>query len=279
MNEWEFCFFGGLFRGELLLLEIMSLTAENMDLAQGVFRVADLSRLQFGSGGSSLVLGLVSIVTVLLFVKMLFGGRKQLKLPPGPGQLPIIGNMHQFTDKPHISLWNLAKKYGPIMYLKLGSQGLVVVSSADAAQEFVKVQDKVWADRPAPPGGDIFRENIKNIVWAPYGEYWRHLRKICTIELFTNKRLETFRPLRTQEFSQLVRAIWDDSQEGKVVDLAVKLNHLAFNNVTRMLLNKRYKYKVALWHVGTKPTYSRSCCLFVRRTCCPRTLRFLQAII
>jgi hypothetical protein len=236
--------------GGLLLLEIMNLTAENMDVAQGVFRVADLSRLQFGSGGSSLVLGLVSIVTVLLFVKMLFGGglqgRKQLKLPPGPRQLPIIGNMNQFTDKPHISLWNLAKKYGPIMYLKLGSQGLVVVSSADAAQEFVKVQDKVWADRPAPPGADIFRENIKNIVWAPYGEYWRHLRKICTIELFTNKRLETFRPLRTQEFSQLVRAIWDDSQEGKVVDLAVKLNHLAFNNITRMLLNKRYKYKVAL---------------------------------
>jgi cytochrome P450 len=230
--------------GGLLLLEIMNLTAENMDVAQGLFRVADLSRLQFGSGGSSLVLGLVSIVTVLLFVKMLFGGglqgRKQLKLPPGPRQLPIIGNMNQFTDKPHISLWNLAKKYGPIMYLKLGSQGLVVVSSADAAQEFVKVQDKVWADRPAPPGADIFRENIKNIVWAPYGEYWRHLRKICTIELFTNKRLETFRPLRTQEFSQLVRAIWDDSQEGKVVDLAVKLNHLAFNNITRMLLNKRF---------------------------------------
>jgi hypothetical protein len=37
----------------------------------------------------------------------------------------------------------------------------------------------------------------------------------------------------------MVRSIWDDSQQGKVVDLAVKISHLSFNNMTRMLLNKR----------------------------------------
>ncbi len=225
----------------------MSLTAENMDIAStnlssgDQFMGADLlTRMQLWSWESLLLSGLVSIVTLLLFVKVL-QGRKAMKyrLPPGPRPLPIIGNMHQFGDKPHISLWNLAKKYGPIMHLKLGSQEVVVVSSADAAREFVKVQDKVWAGRPLPPGADIFKENIENIVWAPYGNYWRHLRKICTVELFTSKRLDTFRPLRTQELSQTVRAIWEDSQQGKVVDLAVKISHLSFNNVTRMLLNKR----------------------------------------
>ncbi len=235
-------------------MEIVSLTAENMDITSTNATSGDqlmgadlLTRMQLWSWESLLLLGLVSIVTLLLFVKVLFGGagglqgRKamKLRLPPGPRPLPIIGNMHQFGDKPHISLWNLAKMYGPIMHLKLGSQRLVVVSSADAAREFVKVQDKVWAGRPLPPGADIFKENIENIVWAPYGNYWRHLRKICTIELFTSKRLESFRPLRTQEFSQMVRAIWDDSQQGKVVDLAVKISHLSFNNMTRMLLNKR----------------------------------------
>jgi hypothetical protein len=235
-------------------VDIMSLTAENMDIASTNLPSGDqimgadlLTRMQLWSWESLLLLGLVSIVTLSLFVKVLFGGaaglqgRKALKLrlPPGPRPLPIIGNMHQFGDKPHISLWNLAKKYGPIMHLKLGSQRLVVVSSADAAREFLKVQDKVWAGRPPPPGAHIFDEKIEDIVWAPYGNYWRHLRKICTIELFTSKRLESFRPLRTQEFSQMVRAIWDDSQQGKVVDLAVKISHLSFNNMTRMLLNKR----------------------------------------
>jgi cytochrome P450 len=226
----------------------MSLTAENMDIASTNLSSGDqlmgadlLTRMQLWSRESLLLSGLVSIVTLLLFVKVL-QGRKAMKyrLPPGPRPLPIIGNMHQFGDKPHISLWNLAKKYGPIMHLKLGSQEVVVVSSADAAREFVKVHDKVWAGRPLPPGADIFKENIENIVWAPYGNYWRHLRKICTVELFTSKRLDTFRPLRTQELSQTVRAIWEDSQQGKVVDLAVKISHLSFNNVTRMLLNKRF---------------------------------------
>ncbi len=225
----------------------MSLTAENMDIASTNLSSGDqlmgadlLTRMQLWSWESLLLSGLVSIVTLLLFVKVLQGRKAmKLRLPPGPRPLPIIGNMHQFGDKPHISLWNLAKKYGPIMHLKLGSQEVVVVSSADAAREFVKVHDKVWAGRPLPPGADIFKENIENIVWAPYGNYWRHLRKICTVELFTSKRLDTFRPLRTQELSQTVRAIWEDSQQGKVVDLAVKISHLSFNNVTRMLLNKR----------------------------------------
>ncbi len=225
MNEWHFTFFFSFFA-----VEIVSLTAENMDITSTNATSGDqvmgadlLTRMQLWSWESLLLLGLVSIVTVLLFVKVLFGGagglqgRKamKLRLPPGPRPLPIIGNMHQFGDNPPISLWNLAKKYGPIMHLKLGSQRVVVVSSADAAREFVKVQDKVWAGRPLPPGADIFKENIENIVWAPYGNYWRHLRKICTIELFTSKRLESFRPLRTQEFSQMVRAIWDDSQQAR----------------------------------------------------------------
>jgi hypothetical protein len=40
----------------------------------------------------------------------------------------------------------------------------------------------------------------------------------------------------------MVKSIMDDVDEGKpVVDLAVKINHFAFNNVTRMLFNKRYE--------------------------------------
>jgi hypothetical protein len=194
-----------------------------------------------------LVAGLVGIFTLVLFVKLFSavagkGGQRKLKLPPGPKPLPIIGNMHQFSDKPHISLLHMAQKYGPIMYLKLGTQSVVVASTAEAAQEFVKVQDKIWAGRPAPPGSEIFSENVANIVWAPYGPYWRHLRKICTIEFFTAKRLESFRPPRTEEFNRMVKSIMDDVDEGKpVVDLAVKINHFAFNNVTRMLFNKRYE--------------------------------------
>ncbi|CAM6013325.1 unnamed protein product [Sphagnum balticum] len=175
-----------------------------------------------------------------MFVVLFMTQRKKLRLPQGPRSLPIIGNIHQLGNNPHAFLWHQAKKYGPIMYLKLGSEGLVVASTAEAAREFVKVQDKVWAGRESSTGMDMFTYNYLDIVGAPYGPYWLHLRKICTMELFTTKRLESFRPARTDEFNQMIKSIMDDVEQGKIVDLAMKLSHVALNNITRMLLNKRF---------------------------------------
>ncbi|CAK9257915.1 unnamed protein product [Sphagnum jensenii] len=188
-----------------------------------------------------IVVALVGIVSLLIMLVMLFGNqKKKLRLPQGPRPLPIIGNMHQLGDDSHTFLSHQAKKYGPIMYLRLGSQGLVVSSSADAAREFVKVQDKVWAGRENITGQAIITYDHLNIGGAQYGPYWRHLRKICTMELFTAKRLESFRPPRTDEFNQIIKSIMDDVEQGKIVDLAMKLSHVAMNNMTRMLLNKRF---------------------------------------
>jgi cytochrome P450 len=206
----------------------------------GRISATNLSKLEwaFGKHGD-IVVALVGIVTGLMFVVLFVTQRKKLRLPQGPRSLPIIGNIHQLGNDAHTFLWQEAKKYGPIMYLRLGSQGLVVASSAEAAREFVKVQDKVWAGRESSTGMDMFTYNHLDIVGAPYGPYWLHLRKICTMELFTTKRLESFRPPRTDEFNQMIKSIMDDVEEGKIVDLAMKLGHVAMNNITRMLLNKR----------------------------------------
>lgn len=180
----------------------------------------------------------VTLITISV-LRSLLSSTRRMKLPPGPRRLPIIGNMHQMGENAHQSLWHMSKIHGPIMYLKLGVRGMVVVSSPDAAQEFIKVQDKVFAGRPASISGKIFTNNYRNIVWAPYAPHWRHMRKICTLELFTQKRLDSFRPPRTEEFNQMVKSIYDDSLDGKAVKLTVKLGHLATNNITRMLLNRR----------------------------------------
>jgi cytochrome P450 len=207
----------------------------------GRISATKLSTLEwaFGKHGD-IVIALVGIVTGLMFVVLFMTQRKKLRLPQGPRSLPIIGNIHQLGNNPHAFLWHQAKKYGPIMYLKLGSEGLVVASTAEAAREFVKVKDKVWAGRESSTGMDMFTYNHLDIVGASYGPYWLHLRKICTMELFTTKRLESFRPARTDEFNQMIKSIMDDVEQGKIVDLAMKLSHVALNNITRMLLNKRY---------------------------------------
>lgn len=181
----------------------------------------------------------VTIATMVLTIMKL---RKKIgKLPPGPRALPLIGNIHQIGDFSHRNLMQMAEKYGPIMYMRIGSKPLLVVSTAEAAHEFLKTQDKEWADRPTTTADKTFTNDHRNIVCAPYAAHWRHLRKICTMDLFTPKRLMSFRTPRTEEINQMMTSIHEDVAAGKEVKLYVKLGHLTTNNITRMLLGKRLK--------------------------------------
>jgi len=162
---------------------------------------------------------------------------ERAKLPPGPTPLPLIGNLHQLSKFAHQTLWHMAQKFGPIMYLRMGANPIVIASTADAAQEFLKVQDKSWPSRlQTYMSWEVFSNNFRDIAFAPYGPHWRYMRKICMLELFSQKRMESFRTARDEE---LVKSIYEDSVEGKNVPLRTKLAHLVTNNITRMLLGKR----------------------------------------
>ncbi|GLJ19325.1 hypothetical protein SUGI_0347930 [Cryptomeria japonica] len=95
--------------------------------------------------------------------------KKNSKLRPGPTPWPIIGNLHQLGRLPHRSLYELSKKYGPVMFLRLGSLPCVVVSSSEMAKEFLKTHDLVFANRPSTAGGKLIAYNNKNIGFTSYG--------------------------------------------------------------------------------------------------------------
>ncbi|KAJ6294495.1 hypothetical protein OIU76_022547 [Salix suchowensis] len=87
-------------------------------------------------------------IPALLFLSLVYLIAKQLKtpfssrsaprLPPGPYAWPILGNALQMGRNPHVTLANLAKIYGPLFSVRLGSQLVVVASSQEAAAEILK---------------------------------------------------------------------------------------------------------------------------------------------
>lgn len=165
-----------------------------------------------------------------------------LPLPPGPKKLPIIGNMHQLTGGPllpHQTLREMAKKYGPLMYLQLGAVPTLIISSPDMAKEALKTHDANFADRPYFISSSVMSYDSKNIVFAPYGDYWRQLRRICIQELLSPKRVQSFRSIREEEIQTLVR--WVKGQAGKPINFTKKIFDLTYGVTARAAFGKIVK--------------------------------------
>ncbi|XP_022956399.1 cytochrome P450 71B2-like [Cucurbita moschata] len=155
-------------------------------------------------------------------------------LPPGPPKLPLLGHLHLIGSLPHRSLSQLSKKYGPVMLLQLGSVPTIVISSAAAARELFKFHDLASCSRPLLTGSGRFSYNFVDLNLSPYGERWRELRKICMLQLFNPRRVESFQEIREEEVGRLVNSISQSSSSSSPIDLSDKLYSLTANITTRV---------------------------------------------
>lgn len=141
---------------------------------------------------------LLYTAAIAFFVYFLLNlrNRHSKPLPPGPKPWPIIGNLPHLGTMPHHSLAAMAKIYGPLMHLRLGSVHVVVAASSDVAAQFLKTHDANFSSRPPNSGAKHIAYNYQDMVFAPYGPRWRMLRKICSVHLFSVKALDDFRHVR-----------------------------------------------------------------------------------
>ncbi|KAJ7546666.1 hypothetical protein O6H91_08G049700 [Diphasiastrum complanatum] len=188
------------------------------------------------NGYASVLIGIVSLFIISKLVRLvLFQPQKKLNLPPAPPALPLIGHLHLLGTLPHQSVAQLAHKYGPLMYLRLGSVGTAVVSSKELATEF-----QIFASRPRMLAGKILLYDYTDVGYAEYGPYWRGIRKICQLELFTPKRMEASKHIRIEEAYSMVKSIRDQCEGGKAVDVHSEIYGLTRSIIARMVLNKKY---------------------------------------
>lgn len=73
-----------------------------------------------------------------------------LQRPPGPKPFPIIGNLACLDgyEVPYQAFDDLAKKYGPIISLRLGSVPTVVVNGIDNIKEVLITKSSHFDSRP-----------------------------------------------------------------------------------------------------------------------------------
>ncbi|KAJ4830546.1 hypothetical protein Tsubulata_032109, partial [Turnera subulata] len=157
------------------------------------------------------------------------------KLPPGPPALPIIGNLHMLGNLPHRALQDLAKRYGPIMSMRLGYVPVIVVSSPQAAELFLKTHDTIFASRPSVQSSLYMSYGTKAMAFTPYGLYWRSVRKFCTLHLLSPSKVEYFAPMRREEIDFMVGSLRNAAAAREVVDVSAMLREHVGNMTFKKL--------------------------------------------
>ncbi|KAJ6320788.1 hypothetical protein OIU78_016059 [Salix suchowensis] len=205
----------------------------------------------FQLSATAVVLILSALITSLIYYLFWIPKKENRKRAPpeAAGAWPLIGHLHLLggSRPPHITLGNLADKYGPIFTVKLGVHRALIVSNSEMAKECLTTNDKAFATRPTTLAMDIMGYNYNMLGFSPYGTYWRLIRKIITLEVLSNHRFEMFKSVREDEVRDAVGALyqqWIDnkgnSQNKLLVEMKGWFSDITLNIILKIIVNKRY---------------------------------------
>ncbi|GLT42242.1 hypothetical protein SLA2020_162550 [Shorea laevis] len=190
------------------------------------------------------------LFSLLLFYRIFFRKKAarnyksgKVGAPEPTGAWPVIGHLHMLRGPDPVcrKLGAMADKYGPIYSLKLGNYRLLVVSSWEVAKDCFTTNDRALATRPSIAAGKYLGYNNAILALAPYGDYWRYIRKMATIQLFSAHRLEELSHVRFSEVGLFIKDLFKLCNGSWVeVDMSKLLEGLTFNLILRMIVGKRF---------------------------------------
>ncbi|RDX61067.1 3,9-dihydroxypterocarpan 6A-monooxygenase, partial [Mucuna pruriens] len=189
--------------------------------------------------GDYFVLLLIWLVSVLLLRIILTKSGIKARLPPSPRALPVLGHLHLLTKLPHQAFHNISSRYGPLVFLLFGSKPCVLVSSPEMARQCLKTHETCFLNRPKRTNVDYITYGSSDFVLAPYGPYWRFMKRLCMTELLGGRILQQHLPIRAEEIKLFLENMMEKASLREEVNIGKELAMLANNIITRMALRRR----------------------------------------
>uniref|UniRef100_A0A4X2KEM6 Cytochrome P450 family 2 subfamily J member 2 n=1 Tax=Vombatus ursinus TaxID=29139 RepID=A0A4X2KEM6_VOMUR len=184
---------------------------------------------------------LLILSAILLILTQYLQRRRQYRnYPPGPPELPILGNFFQMDLKnPQIAMQKLARKYGNVFCTYGGNLTFMTVSGLPLIKEVLVNQDQVFIDRPQIP---IHFRVFKTFgLVMSNGQEWRQQRRFALMTLrnfgLGKKNLED--RIR-EEARYLIEAIREE--EGQPFDPHFQINNAVSNIICSITFGHRFEY-------------------------------------
>ncbi|KAK7168283.1 hypothetical protein R3I94_002362 [Phoxinus phoxinus] len=192
--------------------------------------------LQVSSTGTIICCLLLLLVVYLLFFK----SQRDENEPPGPKPLPLLGNLLMLDiNKPHLSLCEMAKQFGPVFTVYLGPKKVVVLAGYKTVKQALVNYADEFGDREITP---LFHDFTKGhgIIFAN-GESWKEMRRFALTNLrdfgmgkrqIEEKIIEETCHLR-EEFEKF---------EGKPFETTQLMNYAASSVICAIVYGRRFEY-------------------------------------
>lgn len=156
--------------------------------------------------------------------------KEQTKKLPGPTGWPILGTLPDMGSLAHRKLAAMATSLNSkrLMCLSLGTNRVVISSHPETAREILCGSS--FSDRPVKESARVLMFE-RAIGFAPYGTYWRHLRKVATTHMFSPRSISGFEGLRKRVGCEMVMKTKKEMEEKGVVEVRGILNEGSLSNV------------------------------------------------
>ncbi|KAJ4974163.1 hypothetical protein NE237_007337 [Protea cynaroides] len=192
------------------------------------------------------IVGLLAVVVFFYHHFQVQKSKKVLEAPEPPGAWPIIGHLLQLsTPQPLFrTLAAMADKYGPVFNVRFGVHPTLVVSNWELAKQCFTTNDKALASRPRSASANYMTYDYAMMGFAPYGSYWREVRKWVVMELLSNRKLESLKHIRCGEIRKCMNdlhGLWVKNNGNQIkVEMNRLFCDLTMNMVLKMVVGKRY---------------------------------------
>nr|XP_056712813.1 cytochrome P450 2K6-like [Euleptes europaea] len=187
------------------------------------------------------VLFLFALTLAFLWITSNFWNSSSQKFPPGPKQLPFIGNLHQMDPKrPHLTMLKFSKQFGPVFSLQLGLQKMVVLTGYETVKEALVNQADAFAERPKIPIFEDYQHG-HGVVFSN-GEEWKVMRRFTLTTLRDyGMGKKTIEDRIVEECCFLIQKF--ESFDGKPFETTSNINAAVSNIIVSILFGKRYEYE------------------------------------
>ncbi|XP_075454312.1 cytochrome P450 1A5-like isoform X2 [Ascaphus truei] len=197
---------------------------------------------------TDILLALFALVVIFVIARR--RRHNKIKVPPGPTPWPVIGNILQVGDYPHITFTKLMKQYGNVFKIRLGSMPVIVLNGVDTIKQALIKQGESFSGRPNLYTFSLIGNGGSLTFNEKYGESWNLHKKIAINALrkfsLTEAKNSTCSCLLEEqicfEASELIKLFLEQSEKEGSFDPTGSLTSSVANVICYLCFGKRYNH-------------------------------------